>query len=181
MRNFFAGFLIGECTPMNMVVKPLLTFGFRFYLAYVFFKSGLTKVDDTFKVTDSAISLMADFKVPFLPVDVATYLAAYAELILPILLVIGFLSRPAALALFILNAVAAYALAHSEYASVVGNWQHILWGTMIAVIFAFGPGKVSIDSWISNKLYGKESNLLVKIVSIAVLGGISYLLASKFL
>ncbi len=181
MRNFLAGFLIGECTPMNMVVKPLLTFGFRFYLAYVFFKSGLTKVDDTFKVTDSAISLMADFKVPFLPVDVATYLAAYAELILPILLVIGFLSRPAALALFILNAVAAYALAHSEYASVVGHWQHILWGTMIAVIFAFGPGKVSIDSWISNKLYGNESNLLVKLVSIAVLGGISYLLASKFL
>ena len=181
MKDFLAGFLIGECTPMNMVVKPLLTFGFRFYLAYVFFKSGLTKVDNNFKVTDSAISLMADFKVPFVSAEVATYLAAYAELILPILLVIGFLSRPAALALFILNAVAAYSLAHSEYASVVGNWQHILWGTMIAVIFAFGPGKISIDQWISDKLYGKKSNLLINIISIAVLGGISYFILNNYL
>ncbi len=182
MSHFLAGFLIGECKPMNLVMKPLLTFGFRFYVAYVFFKSGLTKVDSSFQVTNSTIDLFKyEFNVPLLPPEIAAYLATYAELILPIMLVLGILTRPAALALFILNAVAALALAQTDFASPAGHWQHVLWGAMIAVIFVFGPGKVSIDKWISNKLYGRETNLVVTLVSIIVLGGIGYLLASNFL
>lgn len=181
MKNFFAGWLIGECAPMNLVLKPLLTFGFRFYVAYVFFKSGLTKVDSNFLVTPTTIDLFtSEFKVPLLPPEFAAYLATYAELILPIFLVLGFFGRASSLALFILNAVAAYALAHTDFASAAGHWQHIVWGTMLAVIFAFGPGKISIDNWISNKLLDEESNLLATIIGIAALGGVGYFLASNF-
>ncbi len=181
MKNFLAGFLIAECTPMNLVLKPLLTFGFRFYVAYVFFKSGLSKVNDNFQVTSSTLSLFQDeYNVPLLPSDIAAYLATYAELCLPILLLIGFLSRPAALGLFILNAVAMLYVATTDFATI-GLWQHTTWGAMIAVIFVFGPGKISLDKWISNKLYGRETNLVVTLVSIIVLGGIGYFLASKFL
>lgn len=181
MKNFLAGFLIGQCTPMNLVMKPLLTFGFRFYVAYVFFKSGLTKIDSNFKVTSSTIDLFkSEYNVPILPPELAAYLATYAELLLPVLLVLGILSRPAALGLFILNAVAMLYVATTDFATI-GLWQHTTWGIILAVIFTFGPGKVSIDKWISNKLYGRETNIVVTLVSIAVLGGISFLLASTLL
>ena len=65
-------------------------------------------------VTDTTLYLFEEYNVPLLPSDVAAYLATYAELILPVLLVIGLFTRPAALALFILNAVAANAFLQAE-------------------------------------------------------------------
>jgi len=162
MKRFLAGFLIGDCAPLNLFLKPVLLLGFRLYVAYVFFKSGLTKVDDSFMVTDTTLYLFEEYNVPLLPSDVAAYLATYAELILPILLVIGLFTRPAALGLFILNAVAANAFLQAEYHTNVagttlkwlehpGDWQHVLWGVMLAVIFTFGPGALSLDKLISNR------------------------------
>jgi len=148
MKKFLSGFLIGECTPANIILKPLLLLGFRLYVAYVFFMSGLTKISSW----SSTVSLFEyEYNVPLLPPEIAAYMATAGELVLPVLLVFGLLSRPAALALFILNAVAAYSLSQTDFASAAGHWQHITWGTMLAVIFAFGPGTLSIDKWISNK------------------------------
>ena len=182
MGRFLAKILMAECGASRNILQPLLNFGFRFYVAFVFFKSGLTKVDDKFQVTQSTKDLFAyEFNVPLLPSDVAAYLASYAELILPVLLVLGFLSRPAALALFILNAVAAYSLAQTDFASAVGHWQHIVWGVMLAVILAYGPSKISIDRWLADKWRGNDSNLLLKVVGIIVLSGIGYFLLNKYL
>ena len=148
MKKFLSGFLIGDCTPANIILKPLLSLGFRLYVAYVFFMSGLTKISSW----SSTVSLFEyEYNVPLLPPEIAAYMATAGELILPVLLVFGLLSRPAALALFILNAVAAYALSQTDFASAAGHWQHISWGIMLAVIFAFGPGALSIDKWISDK------------------------------
>jgi putative oxidoreductase len=154
MKKFLAGFLIGDCAPLNLFLKPVMLLGFRLYVASVFFKSGLTKVDDSYMVTSSTLDLFKYEYMPYLSESLATigaYLASYAELALPILLVIGFLTRPAALGLFILNAVAAYSLAQTDFASAAGHWQHIAWGIMLAVLFAFGPGGLSLDKIISNK------------------------------
>ncbi len=148
MKKFLSGFLMGDCTPANFVLKPLLLLGFRLYLAKVFLFSGLNKIQSW----SQTLSLFADdYKVPLLPPEVAAYMATTAELLLSVLLILGLFARPAALGLFILNAVAAYSLAHSDFASLVGHWQHILWGTMLAVLFAFGPGNLSIDKWLSDK------------------------------
>jgi putative oxidoreductase len=182
MSSFFANILMGDCKASKTILQPILNFGFRFYVAYVFFKSGLTKVDDQFLVTQSTKDLFEyEFSVPLLSSDVAAYLASYAELILPILLVLGLLSRPAAFALFILNAVAAYALAQTDFASAVGHWQHIVWGVMLAVIFAYGPSKLSIDSWIADKFRGRDTNLLMKLVGIIIFSGVGYFLLNKYL
>jgi len=162
MKKFLAGFLMADCAPMDWLVKPVLLLGFRLYVAWVFFKSGLTKVSDSFQVTETTIYLFEEYNVPFLSPEVAAYLASHAELILPALLVIGLISRPAALALFILNAVAAYVFVQAEYHTNgagealawlghVGDWQHIVWGVMLAVVFAFGPGALSIDKLLSNR------------------------------
>ncbi len=155
MKKFLAGFLIGDCAPLNLFLKPLMLLGFRLYLASVFFKSGLTKVDDSYMVTPSTLELFKYEYMPYASESIATigaYLATYAELALPALLVIGFLTRPAALGLSVLNAVAAYyIISVADDFSAAGQWQHITWGVMLAVIFAFGPGGLSIDKIISNK------------------------------
>ena len=184
MKKFLAGFLMGNCAPLDLALKPLLLFGFRFYVAYVFFKSGLTKVDDSFQVTSSTLDLFKYEYMSYASESIATigaYMASYAELILSILLVIGIFTRPAALGLFILNAVAAYSLAQTDFASAAGHWQHIVWGIILAVLFIFGPGKFSFDKWISDKLYGREANLIFSVVSVGALSAIGYFLATKFL
>jgi len=148
MKKFLAGFLMGNCAPLDLALKPLLLLGFRFYVAYDFFLSGKQKMSSW----STTVDLFAyEYNVPLLSPEMAAYLATGAELLLPVLLVFGFITRPAALGLFILNVVAAMALAQTDFASAAGHWQHMLWGTMLAVIFAFGPGALSIDKLTSNK------------------------------
>ena len=182
MKRFLANIFMGDCAASKSILQPVLTFGFRFYVAYVFFKSGLTKVDDKFQVTQTTKDLFAEnFQVPLLPSDVAAYLASYAELILPILLVLGIFTRPAALALFILNAVASYSLIVADWSSPAAQLYHMLWGTMLAVIFAYGPSKISIDSWLAESWRNNESSLLLKLVGIVILSGIGYFLLNTYL
>ena len=179
MRKFLGGFLMGDCSPLDLVLKPLLLFSFRFYTAWAFIKSGLTKVNDSFQVTPSTIDLFKyEYAVPVLPPEFAAYLASYAELILPLFLILGIFTRPAALGLFILNAVAA-----TSYPDInlVGQLYHVIWGVMLAVIFTFGPGKFSLDKWLSDKLLERDANLGLAVLSVGVLSVIGYFLANKLL
>ncbi|HIO91971.1 MAG TPA: DoxX family protein [Leucothrix mucor] len=145
MKKFLAGFLMGDCAPMDLVIKPFLLLGFRLYVAQVFFMSGLTKI----KTWSSTLSLFEyEYNVPILPPQIAAYMATAGELILPVALVLGLFNRPAALGLFILNFVAA--IAYPDI-SAAGMKDHIIWGTMLAVLFAFGPGTISIDKILSNR------------------------------
>ncbi|RTZ64677.1 MAG: DoxX family protein [Aquificaceae bacterium] len=145
MKKFLSGFLMGDCAPMNLVVRPLLLLGFRLYLAQVFFMSGLTKI----KTWSTTLSLFEyEYNVPILPPQIAAYMATAGELILPAALVLGLFNRPAALGLFILNLVAA--ISYPDI-STAGMKDHIIWGTMLAVLFTFGPGTLSIDKILSNR------------------------------
>ncbi|MCK5903370.1 MAG: DoxX family protein [Cocleimonas sp.] len=144
MKKFLSGFLMADCMPMDVFLKPALLLGFRLYVAQVFFMSGLTKI----KTWSSTLSLFEyEYNVPVIPFELAAYMATIAELVLPVALVVGLFSRPAALGLFILNVVAA--ISYPEI-SPAGINDHIIWGTMLAVVFAFGPGNVSIDKLLSN-------------------------------
>ena len=72
------------------------------------------------------------------PSCVAT-MASTAEIVLPILLAFGFLTRYAALGLLCMTAV--IQLTYPD------GWQnfHLPWATMALAIMAFGPGAVSVD------------------------------------
>lgn len=148
MKKFLAGFLMGDCAPLDLALKPLLLLAFRLYVAYDFFLSGKQKLSSWSTTVDL---FKYEYNVPLLSPEIAAYLATAAELVLPVLLVFGFITRPAALGLFILNIVAAMSLAQTDFASAAGHWQHMVWGTMLAVIFTFGPGALSLDKLISNK------------------------------
>ncbi len=145
MKKFLSGFLMGDCAPMDLAIKPLLLLGFRLYVAQVFFMSGLTKIQSW----SSTLSLFEyEYNVPIIPPEIAAYMATAGELVLPVMLVVGFFSRPAALGLFVLNVVAA--ISYPDI-SAAGMNDHIIWGTMLAVVFAFGPGSLSIDKILSNR------------------------------
>jgi putative oxidoreductase len=119
--------------------------GIRLWVAQVFFRSGLTKIDSW----DSTLFLFNDvYAVPVLPPALAAWLATAAELVLPVLLVVGLATRLGALGLFVLNYVAVISFPDM---GAVGIKDHVLWGVMLAMIFFHGPGRLSVDQWLSRR------------------------------
>ncbi|KZY32080.1 hypothetical protein A3749_07375 [Oleiphilus sp. HI0078] len=120
---------------------------FRLYLAKVFFLAGLSKV----KSMDSTLMLFEyEYDVPLIPFDVAAYLSTFAELVFPVLLVIGLAGRFSAGALFVLNIVAV--ISYPDI-SPGGVNDHYFWGAMLLVLVMYGPGKASLDAWIQKRFF----------------------------
>jgi putative oxidoreductase len=127
-------------------LAPVMDLGLRLYLANVFFKSGLTKVQNW----DSTLYLFNDvYHVPLLSPEVAATMAASAELGLSVLLVAGFLGRFAAAGLSILNVVAV--ISYSDL-SQAGLNQHLSWGILLGVMLILSRWQWSVDAWIGRKL-----------------------------
>ena len=117
----------------------------RFYVAWVFFKAGLTKLRDW----ESTLLLFEyEYAVPVLNFEVAAYLATFGEIVLPIALVIGLFSRKAALGLFIVNYIAV--ISFEDLPAAAFN-EHILWGTLMLLVAIWGAGKLSLDSFFKIK------------------------------
>jgi putative oxidoreductase len=127
-------------------LAPVFDLGLRLYMANVFFKSGMTKI----QTWDSTLYLFSDvYQVPLLPPEIAAYLATGAELGLPVLLVLGLFGRFAAAGLFILNLVAVT----SYYAelSEAGINQHLYWGMLLGVLLVMSRSMWSADAWIEKR------------------------------
>ena len=136
------------CTAARLVDKlqPLLLLAFRLYVARVFFMSGLTKIRD-WSVT---LALFTDeYHVPLLPPALAAALGTATELSMPVLLALGLGSRFAAGVLFLFNIVAVISYADLPDIAVK---DHILWGTMLLVLFICGPGKIALDTMLRRRL-----------------------------
>lgn len=74
------------------------------------------------------------------------------ELLFPALLFIGLFSRPAALGLFFMNAMAVISYpALFEFECPAAINDHFYWGALILVIIAFGPGRLSLDAWLGRQ------------------------------
>lgn len=127
-------------------VQPFALLTARLYVAWVFFASGLTKLRDW----ESTLFLFEkEYSVPFIHFEVAAWLGTAGELILPVLLVFGLLGRVSALGLFIVNIVAVISL---EAIAPAAYTLHVLWGLLLAQIFIWGPGLISIDRLVKNRL-----------------------------
>lgn len=127
-------------------LAPVSDLGVRLYLAGVFFRSGVRKVQNW----DSTLYLFSDvYQVPLLPPDVAAALAAGAELGLSVLLVLGLFGRFAAAGLSILNVVAVISYADLSQA---GLNQHLSWGILLGVLLILSRGNWSVDAWLEKRL-----------------------------
>ncbi len=127
----------------TIIAPPVL----RIALAVPFYRSGLTRWDGFGSLSPSTAYLFEDmFKLHLfggayaIPAPlVVAYVTATAEILLPILLVLGLGTRFIALGLLIMTGVI-------QLVSPEG-WAnfHLPWASMAIAIIAIGPGRLSID------------------------------------
>jgi len=126
-------------------LQPLFALAMRLYVAKVFIVSGWLKLSRW----DSTLALFEnEYHVPVLSPHVAAVMGTMAELGLPILLIFGIGTRAAALALFVFNIIAV--ISYPDL-SDSGLKDHYLWGALMLVIAFYGPGKISVDHWLSRR------------------------------
>jgi len=147
------------------LLTPVADFLARYWVAGVFFSSGLTKTTSgsfslfgqTFNYplsllpTESTLTLFEyEYQVPLLPSALAAYLGTAAELLLPVFLFLGIGTRYAALALFVFNIVAVI-----SYPDLMGGGlaQHQVWGLLLLITMCHGPGKLSVDYLINHFIH----------------------------
>jgi len=138
--------LVERSLALLEALQPAALLLARCYVASVFFRSGLTKLHDW----DTTVALFMDeYHVPLLNPTVAAYLGTAAELALPVLLVFGLGGRFAAAGLFVLNIVAVLSLAEIADAALQ---QHLFWGSLLAGLLLWGPGRWSLDRLLAPRL-----------------------------
>ncbi len=110
----------------------------RLWIAEIFFMSGLTKI----KSWATTISLFEDeYKVPLLSPEVTAYIATSAELVLPVLLILGLMTPLSALGLICMTLVI-------EIFVYPDTTEHYYWLLLLSVLFAHGGGKFALDYWL---------------------------------
>jgi putative oxidoreductase len=131
-------------------LQPLALLAARLYVARVFFLSGLTKTRDW----ETTLALFADeYHVPLLPPEVAAVAGTTGELVLPVLLALGLAGRFGAMGLFVLNIVAVISLTDIAEAALQ---QHMFWGSLLAGLILWGPGKWSLDHFVAPAFLGQS-------------------------
>lgn len=126
------------------VALPVLVM--RIGVALVFWRSGQAKLPFG---NDTVITLFREeYRVPLLPPELAAYLATFLELSCPVLLVLGFVTRPAAAVLL------AQTLIIQLFVYPMNYPDHLLWAGPLLYLLLRGPGKWSFDARIRDSLGG---------------------------
>jgi putative oxidoreductase len=129
----------------------------RFSLATTFWLSGQTKVEGLVidpvggriepgwpRISENALFLFQDeYDLPLIQPDVAAHLAAVAEHVLPLLLLLGLATRLSAFALLLMTLVIQLFVYPAAYPT------HGLWAALLLYLIARGPGAVSLDRLIA--------------------------------
>ena len=117
----------------------------RLAIAGVFWQSGQTKVSG-FALNDTAIYLFEnEYRLPLLDPWLAAHLAAIAEHLFPVLLVIGLASRFSALALLGMTLVIQIFVYPDAWPT------HGTWAACLLLILIAGPGPLSLDRLIAGR------------------------------
>ncbi len=124
-------------------LSPLGDLAARIWIGYIFFKAGWLKI---MSWQGTVMLFTHEFSVPLLAPLVAAVIGTGAELILPILLVLGLGSRISIAIFFVYNLVAVISYPHLWTPDgAQGLAQHINWGLLLALLMFHGPGKLSLD------------------------------------
>lgn len=138
----------GRAESLLAAIPPSLPLlALRFALAIPFFNSGLTKWDGFLTLSNGARYLFEEefrlhlfgneFPYP-LPLTMAAA-AGIAELVLPVLLVLGLFTRYAALGLLAMTAVIQL--------TIPDGWAnfHLPWAAMALTLVVYGGGRIALD------------------------------------
>jgi putative oxidoreductase len=124
----------------QLIGHSLLALAARFSIAAIFILSGRTKVMGFLTLKDSTYVLFRnEYKLPLVPPDIAAHLAAYAEHLFPVLLVLGLFTRFSALALLGMTLVI-------EVFVYPDAWPtHLSWAGLLLYLVGRGGGWLSLD------------------------------------
>lgn len=144
---------------LSRIPPSLIAFVGRFSIAAVFWKSGQTKVEGLAidlingefslgvpRLSDSALYLFQEeYRLPLIPPELAAPMAAFAEHLFPILLLLGLMTRLSALALLVMTLTIQLFVYPDAYPT------HGVWAAVLLYLIANGPGRVSLDHWIARR------------------------------
>jgi putative oxidoreductase len=132
---------------VQAIAQPSLTqLMLRFGLAVPFWRSGILKWDGFLQLNDTAVLLFSsEFKLhlpggpySYLAPEVMAFIVGCAEIVFPVLLVVGLATRLAAFALLLMTFIVEL--------TVPDGWpMHVTWAAMALGIMAWGPGRLSLD------------------------------------
>jgi putative oxidoreductase len=140
----------GRSLIQQIASPSLVQLVMRVALAVPFWKSGILKWSGFLQLNDTAITLFTDEFMLHLPGGpyhfpapaVMAFLSGCGEITFPVLLVLGFATRFAALGLLFMTAIVEL--------TVPEGWPiHITWAAMALGIMAWGAGRISIDCFLS--------------------------------
>jgi len=148
--------IVGIIAALSRIPDSLIALLGRFSIAAVFWLSGQTKIEGlsidiiqgTFdlgipQLSDTALTLFqTEYALPLLPPAFAATMAASAEHLFPLLLLIGFATRFSALALLGMTLVIQLFVYPGAYPT------HGVWAAVFLYLIAKGPGSLSVDHWI---------------------------------
>ncbi|HUG25501.1 DoxX family protein, partial [Piscinibacter sp.] len=134
----------------------------RFSIAAVFWNSGQTKIEGFVinivsgdfalgwpRLSESAVALFQDeYKLPLISPELAAPMAAVAEHVFPLLILIGLATRFSALALLGMTLVIQVFVYPGAYAT------HGTWAAVLLYVMARGPGMLSVDHWLARRHAG---------------------------
>ena len=135
-------------------VPSLVQLVMRVALAVPFWRSGMLKWSGFLKLSDTAVTLFTDEFMLHLPGGpyhypapaVMAFLSGCAEILFPVLLVLGLATRFAALGLLFMTLIVEL--------TIPEGWPvHITWAAMALGIMAWGPGRFSIDFWLPKAMF----------------------------
>ena len=112
----------------------------RMAIGAIFFLSGRTKVEGWLSVTEGTYTLFRDeYKLPFIPIEIAAHAAAWAEHLFPLLLVLGLFTRLSALALLGMTLVIQLFVYPDAWPT------HLSWAGLLLYLVGRGAGTLSLD------------------------------------
>lgn len=152
--------LVDQCIDLlSAIPDSLIAFVGRFSVAAIFWKSGQTKVQGFAidivsgeftlgvpRLSDSVIDLFrSEYKLPLVPPELAAPLAAFAEHLFPLLILIGLATRFSAAALLVMTLTIQLFVYPDAWPT------HGVWAAVLIFLMAKGPGVFSLDHWISRR------------------------------
>ena len=160
--NAITGLLQKFNSLCKRIPHSLIAFIARFSIAAVFWKSGQTKIEGFAldliegefilgwpRLSGSAVALFREeYHLPLITPEIAAPIAAFAEHFFPVLILLGLATRLSALALLGMTAVIQLLVYPGAYPT------HGVWAAVLLYLVANGPGKLSMDCWLS-KRYGR--------------------------
>lgn len=138
--------------------SPIALLG-RFSIAAIFWKSGQTKIEGLAidfingefqfgwpHLADSALALFQhEYALPLLPPALAALMAAFAEHVFPVLILLGLGTRFSALALLMMTLTIQIFVYPDAYPT------HGVWAAVLLFLVARGPGVISFDHWLAGR------------------------------